>query len=57
MNWLAKIIDRFALRPPAPEVVLHDPHAAEPHDLDDPFLDEKAQERMGAAISDAKRRK
>jgi hypothetical protein len=35
----------------APGVVLHDPAAARPHDLDDPYLDEHVQKRFGGAIS------
>ena len=38
---------------PMPEVVTHDPAASKPHDLDDPFHDSKAQERIGAAIAKA----
>jgi hypothetical protein len=41
---------------PTPEVVVHDPAAAKPHDLDDPFFDRKVQERMGAAIAKAARK-
>ena len=37
-----------------PEVVVHDPMAAKPHDLDDPFFDGKVQERIGGAIAKAK---
>ena len=42
--------------PTNPEVVVHDPAAAKPHDLDDPFFDRKVQERMGAAIAKAARK-
>jgi hypothetical protein len=38
---------------PMPEVVTHDPAACKPHDLDDPFHNSKAQERIGAAIAKA----
>jgi hypothetical protein len=41
-----------ALRPQAPQdVIVHDPDAARPHDLDDPFLDASAQSRLGGAIA------
>jgi hypothetical protein len=39
------------------EVIIHDPAAAEPHDLDDPLFDRKVQERVGAEIAKAALRK
>jgi hypothetical protein len=39
--------------PARPKVVLHDPAARRPHDLDDPFFDEKVQIRMGDLIAHA----
>jgi hypothetical protein len=36
-----------------PRVVLHDPSADKPHDLDDPFHDPQVQSRMAATISNA----
>jgi hypothetical protein len=39
------------------EVVLHDPGAQRPHDLDDPFVDPTAQARMGDAIASAMEKK
>jgi hypothetical protein len=38
-------------------VVLHDPGAQGPHDLDDPFFDPKVQARIGDAIANATQRK
>jgi hypothetical protein len=38
-------------------VTIHDPDASKPHDLDDPFLDPKVRERVGAVIADAARTK
>ena len=38
------------------DVIVHDPDASKPHDLDDPFFDRKVQERIGAAISRAVRK-
>jgi hypothetical protein len=35
-----------------PEVIVHDPGAAAPHDLDDPFFDPKVQSRMAGVIAD-----
>ena len=36
-----------------PEVVLHDPAAQRPHDLDDPFFDQTVQKRFADVISHA----
>jgi hypothetical protein len=36
-------------------VVLHDPEAQKPKDLDNPFVDAEAQERIGDLISRARR--
>ena len=38
-------------------VFLHDPGAQRPHDLDDPFSDNKVQARIGDAISNATQKK
>lgn len=35
----------------SPEVILHDPAAQRPHDLDDPFFDPKVQSRMADVIA------
>ena len=38
---------------PAPnEVIVHDPGAERPHDLDDPFFDSQVQSRMAGVIAD-----
>ena len=37
--------------PASPEVIVHDPGAERPHDLDDPFFDPKVQARMASVIS------
>jgi hypothetical protein len=39
-----------------PEVFIHDPKAQGPQNLDDPFLDTKAQLRLGETIARAARR-
>jgi hypothetical protein len=39
-----------------PDVIVHDPDLAKPHDLDDPFFDEEVRERVGATIADAARK-
>ena len=40
-----------------PQYFLHDPAASRPHDLDDPFFDPKAQERMAEVIAVSARKK
>jgi len=41
----------------APAVVLHDPAAQRPHDLDDPFFDLKVQARIADVIASAVQKK
>ncbi len=43
--------------PSRPEVVLHDPAAQRPHDLDDPYFDPKVQARIAEVIANATRKK
>ena len=40
-----------------PELVIHDPEATRPHDLDNPLFDRKVQERFGAEIAKAARKR
>jgi hypothetical protein len=40
-----------ALRPRVQDVIVHDPGAERPHDLDDPFLDPAVQSRIGGVIA------
>jgi hypothetical protein len=54
--WRA-VAGQKAKPPSSPRVVLHDPGAERPHDLDDPFHDQEVQARMGKAISTAARKK
>jgi hypothetical protein len=42
---------------PADTVIVHDPDAKRPHDLDDPFVDPRAQARMANAIAEAAQKK
>jgi len=35
----------------SPEVIIHDPAARRPHDLDDPFFDPKVQSRIADVIA------
>jgi hypothetical protein len=38
-------------------VTIHDPQASSPHDLDDPFHENKVQVRIGNVIANATRKK
>jgi hypothetical protein len=38
-------------------VIFHDPASQKPHDLDDPFFDNKVQERIADVISSAATKK
>jgi hypothetical protein len=49
-------IARFT-SPPRPDVLLHDPAASRPHDLDDPFFDPKVQKRVAEMIAGTAREK
>ena len=42
---------------PVPTVVLHDPAAQRPHDLDDPFFDLKVQARIADVIANGMQNK
>jgi hypothetical protein len=55
MNLFSKLFSRFK-KDPVLQVVVHDPEASQPHNLDDPFFDAKVQERVGNAISNAMRK-
>ena len=49
--WFAMTGQPSAREPPSPEVIVHDPGAERPHDLDDPFFDPKVQSRMAGVIA------
>jgi hypothetical protein len=55
-NVWRTLIARFTSRS-APKVILHDPAASRPHDLDDPFVDPNVQKRVADVISAAARGK
>jgi hypothetical protein len=38
-------------RPIAPKVIVHNPDADRPHDLDDPFFSQEVQNRMAGVIA------
>lgn len=42
-------------RTPAEEVIIHDPAAEGPKDLDDPFDDATVQQRVGSVIAQSKK--
>jgi hypothetical protein len=49
--WFAMTGQDAVHAPPLPEVIVHDPDAARPHDLDDPFFDPEVQARMASVIA------
>jgi len=49
--WFA-VTGHPAREPAPPEVILHDPGAQRPHDLDDPFFDPAVQSRIAGVIAD-----
>lgn len=42
---------------PADAVIVHDPDARRPHDLDDPFFDRRVQSRVAEVIAKARGKK
>ena len=55
MKSIRKLWSLIARRGPEPEppaeVIVHDPSAQKPHDLDDPFFDPEVQARMAGVIA------
>jgi hypothetical protein len=49
--WSAMTGQESARELAAPEVIVHDPDAERPHDLDDPFFDPKVQSRIAGVIA------
>ncbi|MEA2980403.1 MAG: hypothetical protein QOF91_174 [Alphaproteobacteria bacterium] len=49
--WLTITGQQPAREPAAPEVIVHDPDAERPHDLDDPFFDSQVQSRIAGVIA------
>jgi hypothetical protein len=49
--WSAMTRQDAVRGPASPEVIVYDPDAARPHDLDDPFFDPKVQESMASVIA------
>ena len=49
--WLAVTGQDSVHKPASPEVIVHDPGAERPHDLDDPFFDPKVQSRIADVIA------
>jgi hypothetical protein len=54
--WFA-VTGQSAREAAPPEVILHDPGAQRPHDLDDPFFDPKVQSRIAGVIADSAQKK
>lgn len=52
MNIFSKFMALF--QEPPPQVVVHDPKASEPRNLDDTFFDDEAKERVGKVIAKSK---
>ena len=50
--WFAMTGRPSARKASRPEVIVHDPGAERPHDLDDPFFDPKVQSRIASVIAD-----
>jgi hypothetical protein len=50
--WFA-VTGQPARGAPPPEVILHDPGAQRPHDLDDPFFDPEVQSRIAGVIANS----
>jgi hypothetical protein len=56
--WSAVTGQKHAARAPVkPDVLVHDPAAQRPHDLDDPFFDLKVQARIANVIAHAGQKK
>jgi hypothetical protein len=55
--WAAVAAPARPPAPPADTVIVHDPAAKRPHDLDDPFFDPRAQARMANVIAEAAQKK
>ena len=43
--------------PPPDTIIVHDPAAQAPHDLDDPFFEQRTQARVASAIAEAVQKK
>jgi len=49
--WSAMTGQHSSLELAQPEVIVYDPDAERPHDLDDPFFDPKVQSRIASVIA------
>jgi hypothetical protein len=54
--WSALMVRPRRSAIPPSGVIIHDPEASKPKDLDDPFIDPKVQERIGKMIASSARR-
>jgi len=56
-HFWSTITGQDSHEPIPPEVIVYDPGAERPHDLDDPFFDPQVQSRMASVIAyNAKKR-
>lgn len=55
--WSSPASDAAPANPEHPEVIVHDPAAQGPHDLDDPFFDNRVQSRIADVIAHAGQKK
>ncbi len=54
-NWWSAVVRPAGLPPEPDSVLVHDPAAAGPKDLDDPFFSPEVQARMARVIADSAR--
>jgi hypothetical protein len=54
--WAAMVSPSSTSAQPTPPVIVHDPQAKLPHDLDDPFFDRQVQSRMADVIAQANKK-
>ena len=54
--WSAMTGQDAHREPAKPEVIVHDPDAERPHDLDDPFFDPEVQSRIAGVIANNARK-
>jgi hypothetical protein len=55
--WSAATVRRVRSAVRRAGVIVHDPHAQDPKNLDDPFVDPEVQERIGKFIARASAQK
>jgi hypothetical protein len=53
--WQSLTGDQTTSEIEQPKVIVHDPEAERPHNLDDPFFDRDAQSRIAGVIAESAR--